>query len=144
MYAVGGLQRVKLSDIRAGILIIDDNADVRTAVRMTLEGEPGVRYEFTEAGSAASGLQALKTVKSDVVILDLHMPGEDGFDFMTKLKKTKLLPLTKVVVLTADNSSKSLMRSVRKGINAYNFIGKPFVSEELRALVLRLAWPEQS
>lgn len=135
---------MKLSDIKADILIIDDDADIRDAVRLTLESEPGVDYSFTEADSVASGMEALKATNSNVVILDLHMPGEDGFVFMDRLKTDKSLPLSRVIVLTADNTSKNLWATVNKGVNAYQFIGKPFVSEELRALVLRLAWPEQN
>ena len=136
--------QLKLSDIKAKILIIDDDADVRNAVRMTLESERGVKYAFVEAGDVVSGLKALKSNKSDVVILDLHMPGEDGFDFVEKLKKDKSLPLTKVVILTADDSIKNLWRAVNKGISAYNFMGKPFIADELRAMVLSLVMPYQS
>ena len=133
---------MKLSDIKARILIVDDDADVRNAVRMTLESEQAVNYTFSEAGSASSGLDALESAKSDVVILDLHMPGEDGFDFMDKLKKTAFLPMTRVIILTADDSGKNLWEAVNRGINAYHFIGKPFVNDELRALVLSLVLPK--
>jgi DNA-binding response OmpR family regulator len=108
---------------------------------MTLESEKGVKYDFVEADSVASGLKALKLTKSDVVILDLHLPGKSGFDFINRLKKEKALPLSKIIVLTADNSGKNLWEVVNKGIDAYHFMGKPFISDELRALVLSLALP---
>jgi DNA-binding NtrC family response regulator len=128
-------------DIKAKVLIIDDDADVRSAVRMTLELEPGVNYAFSEAGDVPTGLKALKSTDSDVVILDLHMPGEDGFDFIDKLEKAKSFPLAKVIILTADDSIKNLLKAEREGVNAYHFIGKPFASAELRALVLSLILP---
>jgi DNA-binding response OmpR family regulator len=133
---------LKLSDIKARVLIIDDDADVRSAVRMTLESEHGVKYVFTEADSVESGLRALKLTTSDVVILDLHLPGEDGFEFIDKLKKDKYLSLSKVIVLTADDSSKNLWRAINEGIDSYHFMGKPFINDELKALVLNLALPK--
>jgi CheY-like chemotaxis protein len=132
---------LKLSDITARILIVDDDADVRGAIRMTLASALGVNYAFTEADSVVSGLKALKSSASDVVILDLHMPGEDGFDFIDKLKKDKSLPLTKIIILTADNSIKNFWKAANKGIDAYHFVGKPFINDELRALVLGLVVP---
>lgn len=130
-----------IADIRAKILIVDDDADIRSAVRLTLESELGARYTFTEAATVPSALQALKSAKPDVVILDLHMPGEDGFDFMNKQKRDSSLPQAKVIILTADDSFKNLWKAENKGINAYHFMGKPFVSDELRALVLSLVLP---
>jgi DNA-binding NtrC family response regulator len=59
---VGAQTNLKLSDIKARILIIDDDADVRNAVRMTLESERGVSYAFTEADSVTTGLEALKSI----------------------------------------------------------------------------------
>ena len=127
---------MKLSDIKAKVLIVDDDADIRRAVRMTLESEPVVSYAFTEAGNVVSGLEALKSTGTDVVILDIHMPGKNGFDFTHKLEKDKSLPLAKVIILTADDSIKNLLKAESKGVDAYHFIGKPFISDELRATVL--------
>ena len=132
---------MELSDIKAKVLIVDDDADIRSAVRLTLESELGARYTFSEAANVTSGLKALKSSRPDVVILDLHMPGEDGFDFMNKQKKDSSLPKTKMIILTADDSFKNLWKAENRGINAYHFMGKPFVSDELRALVLSLVLP---
>jgi CheY-like chemotaxis protein len=132
---------LELSDIRAKVLIIDDDADIRNAVRLTLESESGVNYVFSEAGNVASGLTAVKSTKPTVIILDLHMPGENGFDFMNKLQKDGLFPRAKVIILTADNSIKNLLEAESKGVNAYHFMGKPFVNDDLRALVLSLVLP---
>jgi CheY-like chemotaxis protein len=132
---------LELSDIKARVLIIDDDADIRSAVRMTLESEYGVGYVFTEADSVASGLIAIKSSQPDVIILDLHMPGENGFDFMNKFKKDTSLPAAKIIILTADDSIKNLLKAEGKGVNAYHFMGKPFISDDLRAMVLSLVLP---
>ena len=133
---------MELTDIKAKVLIIDDDADIRSAIRMTLESDSGVDYSFTEAGDVASGLTALKSTKPAVIILDLHMPGENGFDFMNKMRTNHYHSRSKVIILTADNSIKNLLKAESKGVNAYQFIGKPFVNDELRALVLSLVLPK--
>lgn len=130
---------MKLSDIKAKILIIDDDTDIRKAIRLTLESETEVDYTFEEASNVSSGLKILEAAKPDVVILDIHMPGEDGFAFLNKINRARSLPKTKVMVLTADNSMKNLWKAEQKNISPYNFLGKPFVNEELRAVVLSMA-----
>ena len=132
---------MKLKDIKARVLIIDDDPDIRSAVCATLDSDLSVDYEFTEAEDVPSGLRTLRSVKPDVVILDLHMPGEDGFDFMGRIKKDNLYSLLKVIILTADNTIGNRLKTESKGVGAYHFIGKPFVGDELRALVLSLVLP---
>jgi DNA-binding NtrC family response regulator len=132
---------LKLSDVKAKVLIIDDDADVRSAVRMTLESGSGADLSFSEAGSVPTGLKALKSDKPEVVILDIHMPGQDGFDFMSQMKRNKSLPQPKVIMLTADDSIKNIWQAESQGVNPYHFISKPFKSEDLQALVLSLVLP---
>lgn len=122
----------------ANILIIDDEAEVRDAVRLTLAEERNAKYTFIEATNVPSGLKALKTSKPDVVILDLLMPGPSGYDFIQTLKKDRSMPLAKVIVLTAHDSMKNLWKAENNGVNAYHFMSKPFVGDDLRATVLGL------
>lgn len=127
---------MKQPNNKTKILIIDDEPDVRTAVRLTLEAENNASYSFAEADNVTSGLKAFKTSKPDVVILDLLMPGESGYDFINRLKRSKVKPLTKIIVLTAHDSMKNLWKAESKGVDAYHFMSKPFVGEDLRATVL--------
>lgn len=129
---------MKLSNVKAKVLIIDDDADIRNAVRLTLESELGAKLSFLEAGSVSSGIKALKLSKPKVVILDIHMPGENGFDFINRLKQDKSLHQPKIIILTADDSMKNVWEAESKGINPYHFIGKPFRNDDLQALVLKL------
>ena len=132
---------MKLSDIKAKILMIDDDSDVRNAVRLTLDSELEINHTFTEADNVGSGLKALKTIMPDIVILDLHMPGKDGFDFLDDIRKNESFPLTKVIILTADDRLKNLLHTENKGIDAYHFMGKPFANDALKAMVLSLIVP---
>jgi CheY-like chemotaxis protein len=127
----------KLHHIKAKILIVDDNAETRNAIRLTLESEAEGAYTFKSADTVPAGLKAVDSFKPDVIILDLHMPGQNGFDFLDSLSK-HTFPKFKVVLLTADNTLKNLWEAESKGINAYHFMGKPFEGDELRALVLSL------
>ena len=121
------------------ILIIDDDASIREAVRLTVEEQDFLNIEVTESADVASGIQQMKAIKPDIVILDLHMPDKTGFDFMNIVHKDKLLAKAKVIMLTADDTLGNLFKAEHKGIGAYHFLGKPFNISELQALVLDLS-----
>jgi DNA-binding response OmpR family regulator len=121
------------------ILIIDDDASIREAVRLTVEEQDFLNIEVTESADVASGIQQMKAIKPDIVILDLHMPDKTGFDFMNIVQKNKLLAKAKVIMLTADDTLGNLFKAEHKGIGAYHFLGKPFNISELQALVLDLS-----
>jgi DNA-binding response OmpR family regulator len=121
------------------ILIIDDDANIREAVRLTVEEQDFMNIEVTESADVASGIQQMKAIRPDIVILDLHMPDKTGFDFMNIVHKNKLLAKAKVIMLTADDTLGNLFKAEHKGIGAYHFLGKPFNISELQALVLDLS-----
>ena len=123
------------------ILIVDDDADIREAVRLTLEEQDYMNVEVTESTNVASGIQQMEATNPDIVILDLHMPNETGFDFMDIVKKNKRLAKTKVIMLTADDTLDNIFKAEHKGIGAYHFLGKPFNISELQALVISLSFP---
>src|SRR5665811_1296916 len=85
------------------ILIIDDDANIREAVRLTVEEQDFLNIEVTESADVASAIQQMKAINPDIVILDLHMPDKTGFDFMDIVHKNKLLGKAKVIMLTADD-----------------------------------------
>ena len=121
------------------ILIVDDDAYCREAVRLALEEQGYLNVEVTESANVASGIQQMKDITPDIVILDLHMPGKNGFDFMDIVHKNKWSPNTKVIMLSADGSMENVLKAEKKGIGAYNFLSKPFNISDLQALVLSLS-----
>ncbi len=121
------------------ILIIDDDASIREAVRLSVEEQDFVNVEVTESANVESGIQQMKDIDPDIVILDLHMPGKTGFDFMDIVYKNKLLDRAKVIMLTADDTLGNLFKAEHQGIGAYHFLGKPFNISELQALVFDLS-----
>jgi CheY-like chemotaxis protein len=84
------------------VLIVDDSDDVRDVVAKFLKS----RTAFTVCGEAGSGLEAVKKaqeLKPDVILLDLKMPGMNGIEAATHLKR--LLPKTKLVLFSAFTES---------------------------------------
>lgn len=123
------------------ILIVDDDAAIREAVRLTLEEQDYLNVTVTESIDVASGILQMKAIHPDIVILDLHMPDKTGFDFMDIVHMDKRLAKTKVIMLTADDNLANIFKAEDKGIGAFHFLGKPFNISELQALVLGLSLP---
>ena len=123
------------------ILIVDDDAAIRESIRLALEEQEYIDVEVTESASAAYGIQQAKRINPDVIILDLHMPNKSGWDFMNILHKDIRLAKTRVIMLTADDTLDNVFKAEKKGIGAYQFLGKPFNIADLQALVLGLTLP---
>lgn len=126
------------------ILIVDDDADIREAVRLAVQEQDYLDIQVTESDSVISGIQQLKEFKPDIVILDLHMPLKNGFEFMKIMKETKHLAETNVIMLTADDTITNVLQAQDKGINAFHFLAKPFNISDLQALVLNISLPLQT
>jgi CheY-like chemotaxis protein len=109
---------------RLRILLIDDDALVVRALGHLL----GLDYEVTMATDPQSALSAAKTETFDAVLVDLHMPGMDGFEVREALLAIK--PLLKVIIMTGGVSSSEWGR-----ISGLAHIDKPFKLEELAALL---------
>lgn len=120
------------------VLIVDDDAATRESIRLALEEQDYIAIEATECASVASGIQQARDINPDVVILDLHMPNKNGWDFMNILHKNIRLAKTRVIMLTADDTNYNSFQAEKKGIGAYQFLAKPFNISELQALVLNL------
>jgi len=105
-----------VSTVRTRVLLADDHALVRAGLRKILEAHPG----FTVMGEVADGRAALATLEkqpADVVVLDLTMPGADGFEVLRRAKAVR--PGLKVLVLTMHAGSEYVARAVREGADGY-------------------------
>ncbi|MCB1916316.1 MAG: response regulator [Rhodocyclaceae bacterium] len=109
------------------ILIVEDQADIRKLIRMTLEfGD----YELHEADNGVGGLRMLEGIKPHLMLLDVMMPGElDGFQVCERVKRDARLATTRVVMLTARGQQTDLEAGTRAGADAY--LTKPFSPLEL-------------
>jgi CheY-like chemotaxis protein len=113
----------------ARILVADDEADVRQLCRDVLERSG---HQIVEAATGAETLDFLKSDTADLVILDVMLPGVDGYTIqleMAKDEKTRRIP---VIVLTALHPTKAMFA---KFAQVREFVMKPFDPTELGRLV---------
>jgi DNA-binding NtrC family response regulator len=106
------------------ILIVDDDANLCSALKDELI-EVGYDVEYVNSGDDA--FQYLSNNAVDLLLLDLKMPGKDGFDVLKQFNERSLK--VKIIVLTAYADIKSAIDSAKMG--ASDFISKPYDFDEL-------------
>ena len=113
------------------ILVIDDETNIRTMIRLTLE-HSGYAVDTAEDGE--KGLAAFKKDPTyDLVLVDYRMPGMSGTDVQLAIQK--IAPKTHVVIITAYGTIDLAMDAIHAG--ASDFLRKPFTAETLRQTVKR-------
>lgn len=113
------------------ILIVDDHADLRKLISLTLGSKD---YNLVEAVDGPSALEACKRSAPDLILLDLMLPGGmDGIDICRQVRQDVTLAHTKVVLLTAADQLAQRERAVEVGVDRY--FPKPFSPLQLRELV---------
>jgi DNA-binding response OmpR family regulator len=108
------------------ILVVDDDADIRSLLRLTLES---YGYTVREASDGQHALDALEEHAPDAMVLDVMMPRMDGWAFVKKLRTTRQFAFVPVIFLTALSSDEDRIRGFRLGADDY--LPKPFRFEEL-------------
>ena len=112
------------------VLVIDDEAAIRLLCRVNLEAE---RMQVDEAADGRAGLEQARSTRPDVILLDVMMPGLDGWQVAEELvadERTKGIP---IVFLTARADFRDRERGLEAGGIAY--LTKPFNPVELAALI---------
>ncbi|MFH2049291.1 MAG: hybrid sensor histidine kinase/response regulator [bacterium] len=112
------------------ILIIDDDESMCDACVQTYVKSG---YIVDIAGDGVSGMQKVKDINPDLVLVDLKMPGISGMVVLEEIKKID--PEIVTIVITGYASIDSAIESMKKG--AYDFLPKPFTPEELRLITKR-------
>lgn len=113
--------------VQARILVADDERKIRDLVRMYLEAEG---FGVTEAGDGRQALEQLNKGSFDLVILDIMMPGADGWTVCRQIRKDSNLP---VIMLTARGEE--IDRVLGLELGADDYVVKPFSPRELVARV---------
>lgn len=114
------------------VLVVEDDSSILDLVVTRLQ-IAGYRTSFARDGAAA--IEAVKTTTPHAMVLDLNLPGIDGFDVLRRLRELGLAtPPT--MVLTARNAPSDVSDIVRLG--ARDFLRKPFRDQDLLARVARL------
>ena len=111
----------------ASVLVVDDEADIRSLVRELLER---AGHDVVEAGDGNEGLRVFFSSRPDLVVLDVSMPGLDGWGTLERIRELSDVP---VVMLTAQAQELAKVRGLRGGADDY--ITKPFGRQELLARV---------
>jgi two-component system response regulator RegX3 len=113
--------------VQAKVLIVEDVREMAELVRLYLQKE-GMEAVIRETGE--EGLAAFESEKFDLVVLDINLPGIDGFEFLQRLRKTSAVP---VVIVSARDTDEDLILGL--GIGADEFVTKPFSPKVLVARV---------
>lgn len=108
------------------VVLADDHAVVRSALRLMLEGEPEIEV-VAEAGDAEAATRYVKGHRPDVLILDINMPGGSGLAAIPKIREQS--PDTRIVVLTMQDETAFAREALQAGVLGY--ILKEAASEEL-------------
>ena len=112
------------------ILLVDDNTINLQLLFETLEGQG---YRLLAARSGEEALRIARKTKPDLILLDIMMPGIDGYETCTRLKSDEATHNSVVIFLTALQSTEEKVRGL--SIGAMDFITKPFDPEEIIARV---------
>lgn len=118
------------SDTRPKILIIDDEMDSLLPLKRSLERE---NYRVVEAYDGQEGLKKAEEELPDVILLDLMMPGMDGHEVCSRLKKEMIFRNTQIIMLTAKDDVVDKVRGLDLGADDY--VTKPFNLNELKARI---------
>ena len=121
------------------ILLIDDDPDFVEATRIVLESVP---YLVLTAFSGHEGLKKAREKRPDLIILDIIMPGEDGFQTVEKLRSDPALAHVPVMMLTSLSDGLGLAGADRinaaREDNVEDYVNKPIRPNELLQRVERM------
>ena len=113
--------------IKKSILIVDDEEDMRHLTQMYLENSG---YECFQAEGGEAAYKQLKENKIDLILLDIMMPSEDGFQVCTKIREDYKIP---IIFLSAKGEEWDKVRALQLGGDDY--IVKPFSPGEMVARI---------
>jgi DNA-binding response OmpR family regulator len=112
------------------ILTVEDDERIRTAVKLALEDEG---WDVDEAGSGEEAILAFTRIPADVVLIDIMLPGIDGFELCRALRRHSDVP---IVMVTARNDTHDVVAGLEAGADDY--LTKPFAPKELSARIRAL------
>ena len=112
------------------VLVVDDEAPIRLLCRVNLEAE---RVDVVEAADGESGLELARSERPDVILLDVMMPGLDGWQVAERLVDDEATSQIPIIFLTARAELRDRARGLELG--GVDYITKPFNPTELATVV---------
>jgi len=116
--------------VSSRILVVEDDERIRSSMRLALEGEG---YEIDEAASGEDALDRFAAHSPDVALIDLMLPGMDGFECCRALRRQSAVP---IIIVTARTDTHDVVAGLEAGADDY--VTKPFVAKELGARIRAL------
>ena len=129
-YAAEAAGRTSESRALNDVLVVDDAGDIRLLARVLLSR---AGYGVREASTAEEALLLVAQAPPRVILLDLQLPGMDGWALLKDLRERGCLARTSVVLFSAHVNPGELRRAGAEGASGY--LTKPFTSEQLLASV---------
>jgi len=117
----------------AKILVVDDDTKIQMVVKIMLQKSG---YEVRCVSSGLEAFQALAEYRPDLILLDVMMPGMDGYEVCRKLKADEKAKTIPVIMLTALGMGEDFEKALQNGADWY--IVKPFNSRQLLSRVASL------
>jgi two-component system, chemotaxis family, chemotaxis protein CheY len=127
-------ENVKATLGRIKVLIVDDEFCTRKVIRTLLLVMGCTRIH--EATDGASGLDAIRALAPDIVLLDWEMPGIDGAELVRRVRSPGTFPLphVQIIMLTGHGERSRVLEAIRLGV--HEFLLKPVSSSALQARIL--------
>jgi len=119
-----------MAPVGTRILTVEDDERIRTAVKMALEDEG---WQVEEAESGEEALESFARHPSDVVLIDIMLPGVDGFEVCRSIRRSSDVP---IVMVTARADTHDVVAGLEAGADDY--LTKPFAPKELSARIRAL------
>ena len=120
------------------ILVVEDDERIRSSMRLALEGEG---YDVRDVASGEEALELFAESPTDVALIDIMLPGMDGFECCRALRRQSAVP---IIIVTARADTHDVVAGLEAGADDY--VTKPFVAKELAARIralLRRARPRR-
>jgi CheY-like chemotaxis protein len=123
----------EVKEMGSRILVVEDSAVIRRLIEVCLRAAD---LEIVTRDDGKSGLQAVGSESPDLVVLDIGLPGMDGWEVLDRIRRDETTKNIPVVVLTAHAEEESRRRANEGGADA--FVTKPFQPNDFRSTVLSL------
>lgn len=117
----------------ARILVADDDDDIRALVAFTLRRRG---YSVLEASAGDTALELARVERPDLVVLDVGMPGLNGIEVATAMKRDAVCAAIPIIILSAKGQPVEIEQGLSVGADTY--LVKPFAPKDLAATVVEL------
>lgn len=115
------------------VMVVDDDADILDMTRLVLEGGG---YRVVRAQGGQEALRSLEEASPDLILLDINMPGMDGWQVLRMLKVDERTAAIPVAMFSIKMEVRDRLHGLQEG--AFDYIPKPFSTEDLLSRVRRI------